>query len=396
MSRTIYRSFKIRLYPTKQQEELMWKHINHCRFIWNYMLAMQFDNYQNGNKLVSYSKMCKELTKIKQENCGFLYEVSNFSLQTICRDLEFAYQQYFRKIAEKPKFKKKNKSTPRFPIRENRFYFISNKILHIEKIGRIKYKSNIKQTISFGFDTKFVNPKISFVCNKWILSFGMEFNIENQDIKHNDIKVGIDLGIKEQAVVYSSDDNFIVFHNINKSKSVRKLKQRIKTLQHSISRKYEYSKKRNRGRYVKTKNIIKQEKLLRSLYNKLSNIRHNYLHQITHQIIKLNPSVVIMEDLNVQNMLKNKYLAQYIHEQNFYTFRKIMEYKCALNNIQFVLVDRYFPSSKMCNKCGNIKSNLQLSDRTYVCECCGNVVDRDLNAAINLCRYDFHFEENQS
>lgn len=103
-----------------------------------------------------------------------------------------------------------------------------------------------------------------------------------------------------------------------------------------------------------------------------------------------------MEDLNVQNMLKNKYLAQYIHEQNFYTFRKIMEYKCAFNNIQFVLVDRYFPSSKMCNKCGNIKSNLQLSDRTYVCECCGNVVDRDLNAAINLCRYDFHFEENQS
>ena len=86
-------------------------------------------------------------------------------------------------------------------------------------------------------------------------------------------------------------------------------------------------------------------------------------------------------------MLKNKYLAQYIHEQNLYTFRKIMEYKCALNNIQFVLVDRYFPSSKMCNKCGNIKSNLQLSDRTYVCECCGNVVDRDLNAAINLSNY---------
>ena len=395
MSQIIYRSFKIRLYPTKQQEKLMWKHINHCRFIWNYMLALQIENYKNGGKYISAYKMQSLLKDVKKEY-QFLYSVSNGSLKCICRHLHQSYELYFNKICGHPKFKSKKKNIFKFPIREDRFYFMNRSTIHIEKIGKIKFKANYDFDFSIGLSEKFVSPIVQKIENKWILIFGMEFNIENQDIKHNDIKVGIDLGIKEQAVVYSSDGNSIVFHNINKSKSVRKLKQRIKFLKRDISRKYEYSKKRNSGKYVKTKNIIKQEKLLRKLYNKLSNIRHNYLHQVTHQIIKLNPSIIIMENLNVQKMLKNKYLAPYIHEQNFFTFREMMRYKCGFNNVQFVLVDRYFPSSKMCNNCGDIKSNLQLSDRIYVCECCGNVIDRDLNAAINLCRYDFHREENQS
>lgn len=395
MSQTIYRSFKIRLYPTKQQKNKMWEHIHSCRFIWNYMLSLHEVEHLDTHKCLTGYQMCNIITKLRQnENLQFLSNISSTSLRIICKDLYDAYLRFFNGISSKPKYKSKKKSKMIYPVRYDRMYF-DNNMVKIEKIGYVKCKYKYNNT-PFLNRAIFINPRISFISNKWILSFSMEYDVESQNIVYNTIKVGIDLGVKEQAVVYSSDDNFIVFHNINKSKSVRKLKQRIKTLQHSISRKYEYSKKRNKGRYIKTKNIIKQEKLLRRLYNKLSNIRHNYLHQVTHQIIKLNPSVVIMEDLNIQKMMKNKYLSSYIYEQNFFTFREMMRYKCEFNNIQFILVDKYFPSSKMCNKCGNIKSNLQLSDRTYVCECCGNVVDRDLNAAINLCRYDFHFEENQS
>ena len=155
-------------------------------------------------------------------------------------------------------------------------------------------------------------------------------------------------------------------------------------MQRSISRKYE--KNRKGGSYCKTSNIIKSEKELLKLNHRLTNIRQNYLHQTTTEIVKTKPSYIVLEDLNVKGMMKNRHLSKAVQQQGFYEFRRQIEYKSAWNNISVIIADRFFPSSKLCSCCGNIKKDLKLSDRIYKCEC-GNVIDRDYQAALNLKRY---------
>ena len=165
---------------------------------------------------------------------------------------------------------------------------------------------------------------------------------------------------------------------------VKKLEKRKRRLQRSISRGYEKNKKGEN--YCKTSNIIKKENELLKLNNRLTNIHQNYLHQTTSEIIKREPSFVCIEDLNVKGMMKNRHLSKEVQQQGFYEFRKQIEYKVEWNNILVVIADRFFPSSKLCSCCGNIKKDLRLSDRIYKCEC-GNVIDRDYQAALNLKRY---------
>lgn len=139
--------------------------------------------------------------------------------------------------------------------------------------------------------------------------------------------------------------------------------------------------------YVKTKNIVRVEEKARKIYRKIANIRRNYIHQTTHALVAILPKRVVMEDLKVMNMMKNKYLAKAVSEQWFSEFRRQMEYKCAWNGIEFIKADTFYPSSKTCSCCGNIKKNLTLKDRVYRCDVCGAVIDRDFNAALNLSRY---------
>ena len=141
------------------------------------------------------------------------------------------------------------------------------------------------------------------------------------------------------------------------------------------------------NKFVKTNNIVKLEKEIKLVYRKLSNIRLNHIHQATNKIIKTKPYRIIMEDLNVNGMMKNKHLSKAIAEQSFYEFIRQMKYKCEFNGIEFIQADRFYPSSKTCSECGNIKDKLKLSERTYICSECGCVIDRDLNASINLSRY---------
>ena len=147
-------------------------------------------------------------------------------------------------------------------------------------------------------------------------------------------------------------------------------------------------KKNKKGeRYCKTSNIIKREKELLKVMKRLTNIRQNYLHQITSEIIKRKPSFICIEDLNVKGMMKNKHLSKAIYEQSFYKFMNILKYKCEWNNIEFIKADRFYPSSKKCSYCGNIKKDLKLKDRTYKCNFCNLVIDRDYNASLNLKKY---------
>jgi len=225
---------------------------------------------------------------------------------------------------------------------------------------------------------KYVNPRFKYDGLHWYVSVGIEMNDDNT-VPSND-GIGIDLGIKDLAVC--SDGN--TYKNINKTQKVKKLEKRKRRLQRSISRRYEKNKKGDS--YCKTSNIIKRQKELLRVIKRLTNIRQNYLHQITSEIIKRKPSFICMEDLNVSGMMKNKHLSKAIQQQCFYEFRRQIKYKSEWNNILLIIADRFFPSSKLCSCCGNIKKDLKLSDRIYKCEC-GNIIDRDFQASLNLKRY---------
>ena len=375
------KSFKIRIYPTKEQEQKMRQHVGACRYIYNYMLAKQQERYEAGEKHLSHFDMVNLLKPLKNDGeHGWLYEVSSTSLQRVCGDLNEAYQAFFKKRSGFPRFKSCKRSKTNFPVRAENFYFKDDKLLNIEKVGKIKYKTDFEFPLGKG-TCKFTNPRVSNINGKWMLSFGME--CENQVHQLNDYSMGIDLGIKETMVVAYSDKK-LVFHNINKSKTVRTLKRKIKLLQRSISRKYETN--RQGKKFVKTRNIERQENKLRKLYARLSNIRNNYIHQSTHQLIELLPKRVVMEDLNVLGMMKNRHLSNAIQEQCFFEIIRQMQYKCEWNGIEFIQVDRFYPSSKTCHACGCIKHDLKLSDRTFTCTC-GYSEDRDYNAALNLMSY---------
>ncbi len=188
------------------------------------------------------------------------------------------------------------------------------------------------------------------------------------------------MGIKGLAIC--SDNK--VYKNINKTYIVRKIEKKIHRLQRQVSRKYENNKKGKE--YVKTSNIIKLEKQIQLMHRRLANIRNNYLHKTTTSIVKTKPYRVVIEDLAVSNMMKNKHLSKAIAKQGFYEFRRQLEYKCKFRGIELVIADRWYPSSKTCSQCGEIKKDLKLKDRLYNCKC-GLSIDRDLNASINLSKY---------
>ena len=214
----------------------------------------------------------------------------------------------------------------------------------------------------------------------WYVSVGVEVDDNTENTPPLNEGIGIDLGIKDLAVC--SDGN--TYKNINKTQKVKKLEKKKRRLQRSISKKYNKNKKGEN--YCKTSNIIKREKELLKISKRLTNIRQNYLHQTTSEIVKRKPSFICIEDLNVSGMMKNRHLSKEIQQQGFYKFRRQIEYKAKWNNIPVIIADRFFPSSKICSCCGNIKKDLRLSDRIYKCEC-GNIINRDFQASLNLKKY---------
>ena len=191
---------------------------------------------------------------------------------------------------------------------------------------------------------KYSNPRISYDNKYWYISVGIEQ--EGIQEKLTDVSLGIDLGIKDFAIC--SDGT--IYKNINKTYVVRKMEKRLKRLQKQVSRKYEKNKKGKE--YVKTKNIIKLEKQIQQVHRRLANIRNNYLHQTTTSMVKTKPYRVVIEDLNVKGMMKNKHLSDAIRKQGFYEFKRQLEYKCKFRGIELVIAVRFYPSSKTCSQCG--------------------------------------------
>ncbi|OOB74919.1 transposase [Clostridium haemolyticum] len=371
-------SKKVRLYPTEIQEQKLWQSVGTARFIYNWTLNKQQENYKNGGKFIKDSDLRKEITLMKKtDEYKWLSEVSNNVAKQAVKDCCNAYKNFFKGLSDKPRFKSRKKSKPSF-YNDNVKLKVKTKLVNIEKVGWIKTKEQIP------INVKYTNPRISFDGKYWYLSVGIEK--ENPTIGLTDESIGIDVGIKDLAIC----SNGMTFKNINKSKEIKRLKKVLKRKQRKVSRKYDMNKiirgGENRCQFKKTNNIIKLEKEIRLLHRRLRNIRSNHIHQATNKIVKTKPSRVVMETLNIKGMLKNKHLSKAIQEQCLYDFKVKMEYKCKLYGIEFIEADKWYPSSKTCSCCGAIKKDLKLSDRVYKCNC-GLVIDRDLNASINLSRY---------
>jgi putative transposase len=369
------KTIKVRLKPTAEQEKLFWKASGTARFIYNWALDRQLVNYKNGGKFISDNELRKEITQLKKTELTWLNEMSNNVPKQAVKDLCLAYKRFFNKQAKQPKFKKKNKCRPSF-YNDCCNLKVKESCVLIEKIGWIKLAE--LERIPVG--TKYNNPRITHDNKYWYIAIGIEIEPEYQEL--TDKTIGIDLGIKDLAIINTGEKH----KNINKTIIVKKIKKKLKRLQRKVSRKYEKNKIKMKGgevRYTKTENIMKTEKKIKLIHRRLTNIRLNNIHQITTSLVKTKPQSIVIEDLNIKGMMKNRHLSKAIQEQCLYTFTNILDYKTKFYGIKLVRADRWYPSSKTCSKCGNVKKDLKLSDRMYKCEC-GFSIDRDLNAAINL------------
>lgn len=379
------KTIRVMLLPNNKQQTKMFQYANTARFAYNWALEREQENYKNGGNFKFDGELRKEFTQLKKtDEYLWLNNVSNNVTKQAIKDACEAYKRFFEGYSNFPKFKSRKKSVLSFYQDSVKIQFSET---HVKVEGFAISKKKNKQKLNWirlaecnriPTNCKYSNPRIKYDGLNWWITVGIEY-LDSINIPKKD-GIGIDLGIKNLAIC--SDGN--VFKNINKTQKVKKSEKQKCRLQRSISRSYERNKKG--GSYCKTKNIIKKEKLLLKLNHRLTNIRHNYLHQTTSEIIKREPSFVCIEDLNAKGIMKNRHLSKAIQQQEFYEFRRQIEYKTLWNNISMIFADRFFPSSKMCCCCGCIKKDLKLSDRIYKCEC-GNIIDRDYQAALNLKKY---------
>lgn len=378
-------SIKVRLHPNKKQLTKLFQYAGCARFAYNWAIARERDNYQQGNKFLSDNELRKEFTQLKKrEDYTWLNHVSNNVPKQAIKDACDAYKRFFKGQSKYPKFKSKKYSSLSF-YQDN--VAIQFTYTHVKVEGFAVSKKRNKQRLNWiklcekgriPTDVKYTNPRFTYDGLHWYVSIGIEIPNSTEILTNEGI--GIDLGIKDLAVC--SDG--VTYKNINKTHKVRKIEKRQRRLQRSVSRRYEKNKKGER--YCKTCNIIKRQKELLKVTKRLTNIHRNHLHQVTSAIIKRKPSFICIEDLNVRGMMKNKHLSKAIQQQGLYEFRRQIEYKAEWNHIPVIIAERFFPSSKLCSCCRHVKTDLKLSDRIYRCTC-GNMIDRDLQASLNLKTY---------
>ena len=379
-------TIRVQLSPNNKQLTKLFQYAGCSRFAYNWTIYREQENHKLGNKFLSDNELRKEFTQLKKlDEYKWLNKISNNVTKQAIKDACNSYKRFFKGLNKYPKFKSKKCSKQSF-YQDNVTIKFTDTHVKIEgfAVNRKKNKQKLNwiklcEKGRIPTNCKYMNPRFTFDGLHWWVSVSVEVD-NNTNSPPTGEGIGIDLGLKDLAVC--SDGN--TYKNINKSPKVKKIDKRKRRLQRSISRRYEKSRK---GKiYCKTSNIIKREKELLKLSKRLTNIRHNHLHQITSGIVKRKPSFICIEDLNVSGMMKNKHLSKAIQQQGFYEFRRQIEYKSNWNNIPVILADRFFPSSKLCSCCGMINKDLKLSDRIYRCDC-GNIIDRDYQASLNLKQY---------
>ncbi len=381
------KTIRVMLVPHNHQCTRLFQFAGTARFVFNWALEQEKKNFDAGGKFLSDYELRKLFTQFKNEpSHEWLYIISNNVSKQAIKDAVIAYQKFFRGLAQHPKYKSRKRNKPSFYADPVKIRFTSTHV-KLESIAQSK-KINRQSANWFRLAEhdripiagKYSNPRITFDGMNWFLTVGIECEAPEPAPSTND-GIGIDVGVKDLAICSTGH----VYKNINKTSRVRRLKKKVRRLQRKISRKYIRNKKG--GRYQKTRNIVRSEKQLLRVTHRLTNIRTNYIHQVSTELVKREPSFIVLEDLNVAGMMKNRHLARAVQEQKLAEFYRIMQYKCDWHGIRLITADRFYPSSKLCSVCGHKKPNLKLSDRIYHCDNCGATIDRDLNASLNLYHY---------
>lgn len=371
------KTYKVQLKPNQVQHSLLNQAAGTARWAYNWGLAKSIEHYKETKKFLLDGDLRKELTQLKQTpEYEWLYKYSNNITKQALKDMSQAFKNFFKKNAQFPQCKSKHKSKASFyhdPIKLK----LTDTYVQLEKIGKVR----LVEKGRIPTDGKYLNPRIGQENGKWYLSVGVEFEPKPSDNLSEPI--GIDLGVKDLAIV--SDGR--VFKNINKSRRVKRLEKRKKRLQRRASRHYERLVKH---RCKKSQRLLKLETDIRSVGKKIRDQHANHIHQMTSEFVKAKPTYIVIEDLNVEGMLKNHKLAKAIQDNRLAEVRRQLEYKCEWYGVELVIADRFYPSSKLCSDCGHKKEQFKLSERVYHCEHCGMEKGRDLNAAINLLHYKMY------
>ncbi len=376
------RAYKIEINPTAEQKSKIHQTIGVSRFIYNFYIAHNKEIYAREGKFVSgmdFSKWLNNKYIPNNKDMKWIKEVSSKATKQAIMNGDKAFRDFFKKAKGFPRFKKKKNQDVKayFPKNNKTDWTLERHRVKIPTLGWVRLKE-------FGYipvNSIVKSGTVSQKADRYYVSILVEEN-DKKVYKSTNEGVGIDLGVKEFVVC--SDG--IKFKNINKTSTVKKIEKKLKREQRKLSRKYESLKIRNKnikeGRATR-QNIQKQVVKVQKLHQRLTNIRTDYINKIVSSIIKQKPSYITIEDLNVKGMMKNKHLSKAIASQKFFEFKTKLMSKCKQNNIELRIVDRFYPSSKTCSNCGEIKQDLKLSDRIYKCDC-GLTIDRDLNSSINL------------
>lgn len=349
-------TYRFRLYPTKAQENLLARHFGACRFVYNHFLARRMKMYQETGKGSSYFKDCAELTKLKKE-LVWLNEISHRALKSSLRNLATAFDRFFKKFCDYPRFHSKHSG-------RNSFRNCDKFRFGIDRVFLSYFREGIKVRLHRPIEGNVKNITITQAKSGcYFISVVTERNIE--PLLATDKEVGVDLGLK--TLVTLSDGK--THENI---RPYRNLERRVKLLQRELCRRVKGSKSRERTR-----------KKLARLHQRIADIRKDHLHKISHSITNEN-QVICIEDLNVQGMVKNHKLAKSISDVSFAELVRQLEYKAKWRGRTVVKVGRFFPSSKTCSCCGYVYKELTLDEREWTCEKCNTTHDRDLNAAKNI------------
>ena len=381
------RAYKVEIKPTQNQIQKINQSIGICRWLYNSYIAKNkelYEQYKLGlipkeKSFMSandFDKYINNEVKILDDfkwinNCG-----SKARKKSIC-NAENAYKRFFKGQSKFPKFKKKNKSDVKlyFPKNNKTDWKVERHRITIPTLKNVRLKE-------YGYipiGVKVISGTVSKKANRYYVSVIVDTEIIPQENLNQGI--GIDLGIKDFAIC----SNKSIFKNINKTQKIKKIEKKLKREERKLSRKYESLKLRNKKeKGVATRqNIQKQIVKVQILHQRLTNIRTDYINKVVSSVVKTKPQYITIEDLNVKGMMKNKHLSKAVVNQKFYEFRNKLTSKCNALGIELRIVDRFYPSSKLCHNCGAIKKDLKLSDRVYKCDC-GYVEDRDYNASLNL------------
>ena len=378
------KSYKTEINPTQEQRQKINKTIGTCRFIYNFYIAHNKERYSKGEKFMtakSFSVWLNNDFLPNNPDYSWIKEVSSKSVKKSMENAYTAFNKFFKKQSKFPRFKKKNKSDVKMYFVKNnpKDCFCERHRINIPTLGWVKLKEKgYIPTTQDGYVIK--SGTVSYKAGRYYVSVLIDIP-DTEKPQLNDFGLGMDLGVKEFAVI--SDG--VVKKNINKTAKLRKLEKQLKREQRCLSRKYEGLKKRNnkmKGEATR-QNIQKQVLKVQKLHHRIDNIRTDYINKCVNEIVKIKPSYITIEDLNVSGMMKNKHLSKAIASQKFFEFRTKLISKCKENNIELRIVDRVYPSSKAFSSCGEIKKDLKLKDRVYKCNC-GLIINRDLNASINL------------